>query len=99
MQLPFVLLTVNLNQFFYMINLSLYSFEILEDFFKVMPKLKVLNLCNMQRLSLPPSLDFLTNLQTLCLDYSNFCCCSSKNKKPRGVFCGWETVAEQEKKI
>ncbi|XP_031286054.1 leucine-rich repeat-containing protein 57-like [Pistacia vera] len=53
-----------------MINSSVSLFEIPEDFFMVMSKLKVLNLSNMQRLSLPSSLDFLTNLQTLCLDYS-----------------------------
>ncbi|XP_031260489.1 uncharacterized protein LOC116118639 [Pistacia vera] len=36
-----------------------------------MPKLKVLNLCAMQQSSLPSSLDLLTNLRTLCLDYNN----------------------------
>ncbi|XP_031280994.1 probable disease resistance protein At4g27220 [Pistacia vera] len=48
-----------------------YTFEIPEEFFTVMPKLKVLNLFNMQQSSLPSSLDLLTNLQTLCLDGSH----------------------------
>ncbi|KAJ0079435.1 hypothetical protein Patl1_24273 [Pistacia atlantica] len=46
------------------------SFKILEGFFKVMPKLKVLNLFAIQQSLLPLSIDLLTNLQTLCLDYS-----------------------------
>ncbi|KAJ0078607.1 hypothetical protein Patl1_24406 [Pistacia atlantica] len=58
-------------EFFYMTGMWDSSFEILEDFFIGMPKLKVLNLFNMQQSSLPSSLDLLTNLQTLCLDGSH----------------------------
>ncbi|KAJ0013354.1 hypothetical protein Pint_21674 [Pistacia integerrima] len=47
------------------------SFKIPEDFFTVMPKLKVLNLFNMHQFLLPSSLDLLTNLQTLCFDGSH----------------------------
>ncbi|KAJ0014719.1 hypothetical protein Pint_21501 [Pistacia integerrima] len=47
------------------------SFNIHENLFKKMPKLKVMNLFRMQLSSLPQALDLLTNLQTLCLDNSN----------------------------
>ncbi|KAJ0014268.1 hypothetical protein Pint_21818 [Pistacia integerrima] len=57
-------------EFFYVINSSVSLFEIPEDFFMVMPKIKVLNLRSKRGLTLPPSLDLLTNLQTLCLDDS-----------------------------
>ncbi|XP_031255477.1 probable disease resistance protein At4g27220 isoform X2 [Pistacia vera] len=57
-------------EYFYMTNTWASSYEIPEDFFTVMPKLKVLNLFGMQQSSLPSSLDLLTNLQTLCLDHS-----------------------------
>ncbi|XP_044483340.1 probable disease resistance protein At4g27220 isoform X2 [Mangifera indica] len=54
-------------EYFYMSNSN---FKIPEDFFIVMPKLKVLNFVSLQRLSLPSSLHLLKNLQTLCLDDS-----------------------------
>ncbi|XP_031285930.1 uncharacterized protein LOC116144628 [Pistacia vera] len=56
-------------EYFYMTNMwgSNSSFEIPEDFFTVMPNLKVLNLIGMQQLLLPLSLDLLINLRTLCL--------------------------------
>ncbi|KAJ0013745.1 hypothetical protein Pint_21721 [Pistacia integerrima] len=59
-------------EYFYMATMwgSCSSFEIPEDFFKVMPKLKVLNLFAMQQSMLPSSLDLLTNLRTLCLNDS-----------------------------
>lgn len=44
------------------------SLEILYKFFEQMKHLKVLDLNNLCIPSLPPSLQFLTNLQTLCLD-------------------------------
>ncbi|XP_044482300.1 uncharacterized protein LOC123208802 isoform X2 [Mangifera indica] len=47
------------------------SFKIPNELFTVMPKLKVLNLVGLQQSSLPSSINFLTNLQTLCLDDSN----------------------------
>ncbi|XP_031254302.1 uncharacterized protein LOC116112287 [Pistacia vera] len=47
------------------------SVGIPEEFFTVMPKLKVLNLFRIQQSSLPSSLDLLTNLQTLCVDDSS----------------------------
>ncbi|XP_031271461.1 probable disease resistance protein At4g27220 [Pistacia vera] len=46
------------------------SFKIPEGFFKLMPKLRVLNLFRLHQSLLPLSIDLLTNLQTLCLDYS-----------------------------
>ncbi|XP_031273330.1 uncharacterized protein LOC116131798 [Pistacia vera] len=55
-------------EYFCMTNIWNTSFQVPEDFFRVMPKLKVLNLFEMQQL--PLSLDLLTNLQTLCLDQS-----------------------------
>ncbi|XP_044480921.1 uncharacterized protein LOC123207496 isoform X2 [Mangifera indica] len=54
-------------EYFYMPNSY---FTMPEDFFIVMPKLKVLNLFRLHRLSLPSSLHLLKNLQTLCLDNS-----------------------------
>ncbi|XP_061999379.1 disease resistance protein At4g27190-like [Rosa rugosa] len=43
--------------------------KIPSNFFEEMPKLKVLDICNLPLMSLPPSLELLkTNLQTLCLD-------------------------------
>ncbi|XP_044483881.1 probable disease resistance protein At4g27220 isoform X1 [Mangifera indica] len=54
-------------EYFYMTNMCNSSFEIPEDFFTVMPKLRVLNLDGLQQLALPSSIDLLTNLQTLCL--------------------------------
>ncbi|KAJ0079638.1 hypothetical protein Patl1_24561 [Pistacia atlantica] len=57
-------------EYFYMSNTWNTSFQIPQDFFTVMPKLKVLNLFEMQQSSLPLSLDLLANLQTLCLDQS-----------------------------
>ncbi|XP_044481961.1 probable disease resistance protein At4g27220 [Mangifera indica] len=54
-------------EYFYMPNSY---FEIPKDFFKVMPKLKVLNLVGLHQSSLPSSLRLLKNLQTLCLDDS-----------------------------
>ncbi|XP_044481947.1 probable disease resistance protein At4g27220 [Mangifera indica] len=54
-------------EYFYMPNSH---FNIPEDFFKVMPMLKVLNLAGLQQLSLPSSLHLLKNLQTLCLNDS-----------------------------
>ncbi|XP_050109740.1 disease resistance protein At4g27190-like [Malus sylvestris] len=44
------------------------SFEIPERFFEEVKELKVLDLTNLRIPSLPPSLQFLTSLQTLCLD-------------------------------
>ncbi|XP_044477886.1 probable disease resistance protein At4g27220 isoform X2 [Mangifera indica] len=58
-------------EYFYMTKLWYSSFEIPKDFFTVMPKLKVLNLVGLQQSLLPSSIGLLTNLQTLCLDYSN----------------------------
>ncbi|XP_031255448.1 probable disease resistance protein At4g27220 [Pistacia vera] len=55
-------------EFFYMDMKN--SFEIHENLFKKMPKLKVLNLFGNRLSSLPLSLGRLINLQTLCLDYS-----------------------------
>ncbi|XP_044481816.1 disease resistance protein At4g27190-like [Mangifera indica] len=46
------------------------SFQIPEGFLIMMPKLKVLNLFEMQQSLLSLSIDCLTNLQTLCLDGS-----------------------------
>ncbi|XP_044470317.1 probable disease resistance protein At4g27220 [Mangifera indica] len=46
------------------------SFEIREDIFTMMPKLRVLNLGGLWQSSLPSSIDSLTNLQTLCLHNS-----------------------------
>ncbi|XP_044482666.1 uncharacterized protein LOC123209024 isoform X2 [Mangifera indica] len=57
-------------EYFYMTNMWNSSFEIPEDFFAVMPKLKVLNLVRLQQSLLPSSIGLLTNLQTLCLDNS-----------------------------
>ncbi|XP_044482456.1 uncharacterized protein LOC123208895 isoform X2 [Mangifera indica] len=54
-------------EYFYMPNSH---FNIPEDFFKVMPMLKVLNLAGLHQLSLPSSLHLLKNLQTLCLNDS-----------------------------
>ncbi|XP_044477765.1 uncharacterized protein LOC123205033 isoform X3 [Mangifera indica] len=48
------------------------SFEIPEDFFVGMGNLKVLSFLDLKVLSLPTSLAFLVNLQTLCLDYGKF---------------------------
>ncbi|XP_044482833.1 probable disease resistance protein At4g27220 isoform X2 [Mangifera indica] len=45
-------------------------FNFPNDFFKVMPMLKVLNLAGLHQSSLPSSLHRLENLQTLCLDDS-----------------------------
>ncbi|XP_031255412.1 uncharacterized protein LOC116113399 [Pistacia vera] len=56
-------------EFFYIRNPGSF-FRFLEGFSTLMPKLKVLNLCRIQQLSLPSSLDVLKNLQTLCLDES-----------------------------
>ncbi|XP_044477967.1 probable disease resistance protein At4g27220 [Mangifera indica] len=55
-------------EYFYMTNMWNSSFEIPEDFFAVMPKLRVLNVVGLQQSLLPSSIGFLTNLQTLCLD-------------------------------
>ncbi|XP_044481966.1 probable disease resistance protein At4g27220 [Mangifera indica] len=54
-------------EYFYMSSCYL---KIPEEFFRVMPKLKVLNLVQLHRSSLPSSLHLLKNLQTLCLDDS-----------------------------
>ncbi|XP_044478010.1 uncharacterized protein LOC123205165 isoform X2 [Mangifera indica] len=54
-------------EYFYMSNSS---FEIPENFFTTMQKLRVLNLVKLQQSSLPSSIDLLINLQTLCLDHS-----------------------------
>ncbi|KAJ0080320.1 hypothetical protein Patl1_24241 [Pistacia atlantica] len=56
-------------EFFYMRSRGS-SFEIPEEFFRAMPKLKVLDLFKLQQSLLPLSLEVLTNLQTLCLDDS-----------------------------
>ncbi|XP_044477783.1 uncharacterized protein LOC123205052 isoform X5 [Mangifera indica] len=48
------------------------SFEVLEDFFSGMRSLKVLSFFHLDVLSLPTSLAFLTNLETLCLDNGSF---------------------------
>ncbi|XP_044477775.1 probable disease resistance protein At4g27220 [Mangifera indica] len=48
------------------------SFEIPEDFFAGMGNLKVLSFFDLKVLSLPTSLAFLINLQTLCLNYGTF---------------------------
>ncbi|XP_044477794.1 uncharacterized protein LOC123205056 isoform X2 [Mangifera indica] len=47
-------------------------FEIPEDFFVGMGNLNVLSFRDLKVLSLPTSLAFLINLQTLCLDYGTF---------------------------
>ncbi|XP_044481964.1 probable disease resistance protein At4g27220 [Mangifera indica] len=54
-------------EYFYMSSSYL---KISEDFFKVMPKLKVLNLVQLHQSSLPSSIHLLKNLRTLCLDDS-----------------------------
>ncbi|XP_044467179.1 probable disease resistance protein At4g27220 isoform X1 [Mangifera indica] len=58
-------------EYFYRTDMQNSSFEIPEDFFTVMPNLRVLNLVGLRQMSLPSSIHHLTNLQTLCLDYSN----------------------------
>ncbi|KAJ0079752.1 hypothetical protein Patl1_24446 [Pistacia atlantica] len=60
-------------EYFYMATMwgSHSSFEIPDDFFTVMPKLKIFILYGMQQSMLPSSLDLLINLQTLCLSGSN----------------------------
>ncbi|XP_044478014.1 probable disease resistance protein At1g61310 [Mangifera indica] len=57
-------------EYFSVSNMSNPSFEILKDSFTMLSKLKVLNLVELQQLSLPSSIIVLTNLQTLCLDNS-----------------------------
>ncbi|XP_044470963.1 probable disease resistance protein At4g27220 [Mangifera indica] len=57
-------------EYFHMTYMWNSSFKIPEDFFTVMPKLRVLNFVGLQQSSLPSSIHCLTNLQTLCLDYS-----------------------------
>ncbi|XP_044482461.1 uncharacterized protein LOC123208896 isoform X2 [Mangifera indica] len=54
-------------EYFYMPNSC---FNFLNDFFKVMPMLKVLNLAGLHQSSLPSSFHHLENLQTLCLNDS-----------------------------
>ncbi|XP_044482852.1 probable disease resistance protein At4g27220 isoform X2 [Mangifera indica] len=54
-------------EYFYMPN-SHFNFP--NDFFKVMPNLKVLNLAGLHQSSLVPSICDLKKLQTLCLDFS-----------------------------
>ncbi|KAI5336379.1 hypothetical protein L3X38_015646 [Prunus dulcis] len=53
---------------FFYLGLSDNSFEIPCNFFEKMKELKVLDLTRLHFPSLPPSLQSLTNLQTLCLD-------------------------------
>ncbi|XP_044477938.1 probable disease resistance protein At4g27220 isoform X2 [Mangifera indica] len=58
-------------EYFYMGDSSFkIHVKIPEDFFMVMPNLRVLNLERLWQSSLPSSIDLLTNLQTLCLDSS-----------------------------
>ncbi|KAH9670284.1 Disease resistance protein [Citrus sinensis] len=56
-------------EFLYMdSNGSSVEINVPEKFFTGMKKLKVVDFCRMQFFSLPPSIDHLLNLQTLCLD-------------------------------
>ncbi|XP_044477962.1 probable disease resistance protein At4g27220 [Mangifera indica] len=57
-------------EYFYMTNTWDSSFKIPEDFFRVMPKLKVFTVDGLWQSSLPSSIDHLKNLLTLCLDNS-----------------------------
>ncbi|KAB1227797.1 hypothetical protein CJ030_MR1G017587 [Morella rubra] len=54
--------------FFHVNNNYYHSLQMLDDFFKGLKNLRVLDLKRMQLPYLPPSVLVLTNLQTLCLD-------------------------------
>ncbi|PRQ21216.1 putative P-loop containing nucleoside triphosphate hydrolase, leucine-rich repeat domain, L [Rosa chinensis] len=55
-------------EMFYLYRKSVASMEIPSNFFIEMEKLKVLGFTKVRMLSLPPSLQFLKNVQTLCLE-------------------------------
>ncbi|XP_044478011.1 probable disease resistance protein At4g27220 isoform X1 [Mangifera indica] len=57
-------------EYFYITNMRKSSFKFPKDIFKVMPKLRVMNLVGLQQPSLLSSVVLLTSLQSLCLDYS-----------------------------
>ncbi|PRQ18207.1 putative P-loop containing nucleoside triphosphate hydrolase, leucine-rich repeat domain, L [Rosa chinensis] len=55
-------------EMFYLYNKGVASVEIPANFFSEMEKLKVLGLTEVDMVSLPPSLQLLKNVQTLCLE-------------------------------